>query len=399
MANIIDANGLQVDTSAEITASLVAGLQGIYGSDINVDQNSPDGQNIGIITQIVTDILELATSINNGFDPDQAIGVILDQRVTINNVQRQGGTYTVQPIDITVSTTVTLEGLDSDFSDPNGTGYTVQDSSGNQFILSNTATLTAGVHTVDFRAKQIGDVNVPVNTIINPVTIVIGVTSVNNSSAAVSVGQNEETDPQLRTRRQQSVALATTGYLNGLLAAVLSLPGVTEAALYENNTGVTDANGIPPHCIWLIVAGGSSADIANAIYLRKSYGCDMKGSIHVDITTASGSLFVAKYDEPVAQDLYVKFSIQTTVTGFTFSQSAIKSYMVDNLVYGIGEFAETSRITTVAVAAIASQGGGGVPVLVQISSDGITYTDYLVTDTLASEWTLAVARIDITIVP
>lgn len=398
MPDILNANGLTVETATEITQALVAGLQGIYGADINTDQNSPDGQMIGILTQMAVDIRELIVAVNGGFDPDQAAGAILDQRVAINNIARQGGTFTVQPISITTTATVTLQGLDGNFNDVNGTGYTVQDGSGNQFILSTTTTLTAGTTVCDFRAAKIGAVNVPINTIINPVTIVLGITAINNPSAAITVGQNQETDTQLRTRREQSVALATTGYLNGLLGAILNLPGVTEAVLYENDTGSTDGNGTPAHCIWLVVAGGSPSDIANQIYDKKSYGCNMRGSQTFDITTASGTVFTSKWDNPAPETLYIAFTIKTTVPSFSFNLPAIKAYIAAHLIYGIGEFAETSEITAIATAAIAAQGGGGVAVLMTISLDNITFTDFLAAATPDAQFTVATANIDITVV-
>lgn len=398
MPNVIDATGLTVDTATEITALLVAGFQSIYGADINVDQNSADGQRIGIFTQLIVDMLEVAVSVNNNFDPDQAVGTFLDQRVAINNIQRRGGTYSQQPIDVTVNATVDLQGLDANFNDPNGIGYTVQDASGNEFILATSVTLTAGTTSQSFRAKTQGPVNVPINTITIPVTIVLGVVSVNNSSSPVTVGATQETDAQLRVRRQQSVALSTTGYLNGLLGAILALDGVTEASLYENNTGSTDIYGTPAHSIWLIVAGGANVDIANTIYARKSYGASMRGAVTYDITTASGSLFVAQWDVPAAEPLYIRFTLKTTVTGFVFDQTSIKQYLADNLVYGIGAYAETSAITTAAIAAIAAQGGGGVAVLMAISIDGSTYTDYIAAATPKSQFTVATGNISITVI-
>ena len=398
MPDVLDATGLTVKTAQEITSDLTTGLQGIYGEDINVDQNSPDGQMIGILTQENVDLRELVVSVNNGFDPDQAQGSILDQRVAINGIARQGGTYTNQPIDITVNATVSLQGLDGNFDNPNGTGYTVQDGSGNQFILTDSAVLTAGTTTKNFRAKQIGAVNVPINTIANPVTIVPGVVSVINSSAAITVGQAEETDAQLRTRRAQSVSNPASGYLNGLLGVVLALEGVTEAALYENDGDTVDGNGIPAHGIWLVVSGGANSDIANAIYNKKSYGANMKGSVSVNITTASGLQFTALFDRPTATNLYIQFTIKTTVAGAVFDQTAIKSYMTKNLIYGIGAFAETSVITDMAQAGIAAQGGGGVPLLVQISPDGSSWTDFLAAPALSDEWTLDPSRITITVI-
>lgn len=398
MPDIIDENGLTVSTAAEITSRLVAGFKAIYGNSINVDSNSPDGQRIGIYTQASVDIRELAVSVNNNFDPDQAQGVILDQRVTINNIKRVGGTYTIQPIDIITNATVNLQGLDAEFNDVNGTGYTIQDSAGNEFILQDSVTLTAGTNTLNFRSKTIGAVDVPINTITTPVTIVIGVVSVNNSSAAITVGQAQEADPQLRTRRQRSPAINSTGYLNGLRAALLDLDGVTEAEVYENNTDSTDIHGTPEHCIWVVVAGGANSDIGNLIYAKKSDGCSMRGAVTFDIITASNSLFVAKWDVPLAEPLYINFTIKRTTPGFVFDETAIKAYMADHLIYNIGAFAETASITAVASAGILSQGGGGVAVLVEISDDNISFTDYLDAATLKSQFTVDPANIDITVV-
>lgn len=399
MPDTFDANGLQVATAAEITGILSAGMQTIYGADINLGSNSPDGQFIGIITQLAVDLRELLVQINTSFDPDEARGVVLDQRCTLNNVTREGGTYTTQPIDIQVNKTVPLPGLDAEFNNPNGTGYTVQDDDGNKFILIDSITLISGTTTsCSFRAQQIGEVNVPVNTIINPVTIVQGVVSVNNSSAATTVGSEQETDPQLRLRRSRSVALSSNGYLNGLLGYVETLPGVTEAAIYENVTDSVDDNGIPAHGIWLIVGGGANTDIAQAIYGRKSYGANMKGDVAVNIETPSGSTFTAKFDRPVAEPLYIRFSLQTTIPGTEFDEDSIKEYIVSNIIYQIGGYAETSSLTAASVAAVADQGGGGVPVLMQISSDGATWTDFIEPATLASQWTLDVGRISISVI-
>ena len=397
MPDILDATGLTVKTRPEIVADLTTGLQNIFGADINVDQNSPDGQLIGIIAQEGVDQRELLVEINNNFDPDLAAGVILDQRVAINNLVRQGGTYTIQPIDITVSETVDLVGLDSQFVNPNGTGYTVQDNSGNQYILVDSVTLTAGTTSLNFRAQLIGAINPIIGTITNPVTVVLGVTGINNSSTALSIGQNQETDAQLKVRRQKSPAINSTGYLNGLLAAVLALPGVNAAVLYENVGDTADGNGIPAHGIWLIVDGGANTDIANLIYTKISYGANMKGAVVIDIVTASGAIFLAKFDRPTPEDLYIEFNIQRTIPLTQFDLDGIKNYIVANLSYSIGELAETSSITAIIVDAINATSGGGVPLEVHISPDDATWVDFLDTSTPDKQFTLSQSNINITI--
>ena len=397
MTSSIGPNGLTIDNLSALISFLATGLQSIYGSNINVDQNSPDGQAIGIYAQAAEDLLEFLVSINNGFDPDQAQGVILDQRCAINNIQRQGGTYTVQPISITVNATVTLAGLDGNYDSPTGTGYTVQDSSGNQWILAATTTLTSGTTVCDFRAADIGAVSVPINTITVPVTIVQGVTSVNNPNSAITVGANEETDPQFRTRRAASTANGTSGNAQGLQGLLLALAGVTEAQVYQNRTGGT-VNTMLPHSIWAIVAGGADVDIATLIYKTISDGANMNGAQNFTIATPTGVPFTAYWDNPTPETLYIKFTIKTTVAGFDFATTAIADYIAANLIYGIGQFAETSSITAVALAAILSQGGGGVPVLVQISNDNSSWTDYVATTGLNYEFTVAAGNITIAVV-
>lgn len=398
MPDLLDSDGLQTKTLAELVTDLETGFRDIYGDDINLDQNSPDGQIVNIFAASGIDIRELLTGVYNSFDPDRAVGIPLDERVTINNIERKGGTFTITPVTITTDRTVNLAGLDGSFNDINGTGYTVADDAGTEYILIDTQTLVSGVHVVNFRASAIGQVETTLNTITNPVTIILGVTTIDNPSAALDIGQNEETDAELRLRRQQSVALSSTGYLNGLLGEVLNLSGVTDAVLFENVTNAIDADGIPAHGIWLIAEGGSNTDIANLIYVNKSYGSNMKGDVEIDILTDSGVIFVAKFDRPVADDLFVRFDIQPTTPSATFDQAAIKQYMVDNLDFAIGQAAETSSLTCLAVDAIAATGGGGVPINMEVSDDDATWIDFLETATKDLQWTLDTSRITITVV-
>ena len=394
MTDVLDKKGLQLSTATELLDKLILDFQAIYGSDINLDQSSPDGQALNIFVQGLTDVRELLTQIYNSFDPDNCSGSVLDSRCAINNIFRKGATYTIVPIDITVDRTVTLQGLDANYNDVNATAYTIQDNAGNQFLLISSQQLNAGTNTVLFRAKDLGAVQVSLNTITTPVTIVLGVTSVNNSVVPTQVGKDEESDYDLKIRRRQSVAIGSSGYLNGLLATVLQLDGVTDAALYENYTGSTDANGTPAHCMWLVVEGGSAKDIADAIYRKKSYGCNMRGTHTYTITTLSNQQFIAQWDEPSTQALYVKFTIQPTSSIVQFDKTAIADYITENLQFKIGNGADTASITTLAQEAIDANGGNGYATEVLISTDQSNWVEYIA-PIVATK--LSVSDIDITV--
>ncbi len=377
MSDSFDENGLQTATAPELRSDLETEFRNIYGNDIVLDSNTPDGQLINILVQKGVDVRGLLSQLYNSFNPDNTQGSLLDQRCAINNVFRKAGSFTTVNIDVTTNTTVTLQGVDENYNSPDATGYTIQDNEGNRFVLVNTQTLSAGTTSVLFRSETLGNVVVLPNTITTPVTIVLGVVSVNNPTVATSIGSDEELDADLKVRRRQSVSISSFGYLNGLQASLLQLDGVTDAKVYENYTSSTDANGTPAHCIWVVVDGGSSKDIAEAIYSKKCPGTNMRGSITYTITTPAETQFVAQWDEADVAPLYIKFSIQPTVAGITFNQADIIDYIEKHLVYRIGECAETSSITTVAQEAIDSLGGQGYAVDVLISDDESTWVEYL----------------------
>lgn len=396
MPDQLNENGLVTKTANELISELETNLKSIYGQDIDVNQNSPDGQLIGILAQLGVDLRELLTAAYNSFDPDQATGVLLDQRVSINGIARQAGSYSITPIDITVDQTVTLNGLDADFNLLNGQGYTVQDDAGNEWILVDSVTLTPGTSSRNFRSRRVGEITTQINTITSQKTIVLGVTQVNNSSAPISIGVNEENDVNLRLRRGRSFALPAQGSVDSIDSSLLNLDGVSEVVVYENVNPVIDDDGIPPHSLWVIVEGGSNTDIANVLARKKNTGSGWKGETIVPVTRENGTITLVAFDRPVAVNLFIRFTIQP-VTLSAFDLESIKTYIVDNLSYGIGDPAETSRITTVAIEAINQVNGvsSGVPINVQVSNNGIDYFEYLEVSNKEQQWTLDVARLEI----
>lgn len=306
MPNIIDANGLTLATQAELVAYYTAKFQAIYGADINLDSSSPDGQLMNIVIQSVLDVQDLLMQINNMFDPDNAIGVILDQRVSINGIQRQAGTFSVTNITVTVNQALTLYGLDQSVQPV----YTIQDNAGTKWELQTTQVISvAGSYVYPFQAANAGAVLTSPNTITIPVTIVLGVLTVNNPTAQSVIGLNEETDAVLKVRRQKSVSLASQGYYAGLLAALENINGVSSAFIYENTGDTINVDGVPGHSIWVIVAGApASADVANAIYTKRNAGCGMFGSTSYIITQIDDSPFIIYWDFVSAQNLFIVFT-------------------------------------------------------------------------------------------
>jgi hypothetical protein len=312
MPNSIGPTGLTITTQTEQVTNFTTGMQSIYGADINLSSNTPDGQMMMIFIQAVLDLAALLQQINNMFDPDNAVGVILDQRVAINGIQRQAGTFTVTNVTITVSQALNLYGLDQSVQPV----YTVADNAGNQWQLQTTQHLSApGTYVFSFQAATVGAVLTTINTISVPVTIVLGVTTINNPTTYTTLGINEEADPVLKVRRQKSVSLASQGYLAALRAALQNINGVTSAFVNENTSATTNSDGVPGHSIWVIVAGtASAAAIANAIYTKRNAGCGMFGQTSAIITQVDGSSFIVFWDTVIPQTLFTAFTA-TSIDG------------------------------------------------------------------------------------
>ncbi len=391
MPNQVTITGLEIKTIAQIIADLTSGMQTIYGADINVSQNSPDGQLINIFAQAAEDNLELLLDVYNSFSVELAYGTVLDQRVALNGLARIQGTYTITNVTVVVDRALTLTGLDTFAIDPTVVVFTVADAEGNQFYLEETHVFSvAGSAVLAFRAVTIGQVETTQNTITNQVTTVLGVTSVNNPSVATSTGINEETDAQLKVRHAEMFKLAAYGPADAVRAGLLSVDDVSDAYVIENDTAST-VNSVPRNSIWCIVNGGTDADIGAAIYAKKAPGCGLFGGESVVVVRPQGNSITIKFDRAVAEDLYIEFSLVAVYTGAAWDETNIKTKLVEMLTYRMNQAATIGDVVR-ALQAIVPQ---AYAVSVGVSDDGMSYQDNINPTSAKYYFVLDAARIDI----
>ncbi|MGO8696006.1 MAG: baseplate J/gp47 family protein [Rectinemataceae bacterium] len=387
-------DGLTVECLTDIVSDLTAAFQAIYGSDINLDSDSPDGQILGIFAQAAEDLRELLLDINAGFDPDQAAGTVLDQRVALNNITRNGGSFTIVPVMLTVNGPVSLVGLDENAGVvpiPAGV-YTVQDAAGNQYaLLASVDIPAAGTYTYSFQAAEIGNVQVALNSITVPVTVLAQVTAINNPNSPTTQGQDEETDSALRVRRAKSTAIVTTGYLDALESALASLDGVTSAQVYDSTTGAAPA-GMTANSIWAIIAGGNPTEIGQMLYAKKAPGVAMMGSQHVAVTRADGvRTVVMSYDVPTEVPLYVEFTLGFLGGAIVVDTANLMELIAANVSYSVGAQATNDVI----VAYLKSLNPNYLISICRVSIDNVTWVESLAASSPANQFVLSSSRITI----
>lgn len=235
----IDKNGINLPNINDITDNLISQYQNVYGTNINVEQNTPDGQLINIKAQNQTDVNEIATYIYNSFDPNIAEGRALDRNVAYNGIKRNAGSYTQVPISMTANQTASLKGLNDNYTNPSGTGFTVADNLGNSYILITSTEVQAGTNILTFRAQNIGVIQPTLNTITNILTPQLGIVSCNNPSAPLQIGVEEESDYDLKNRFNQTFALGGLGNFDSLISSILNLNGVLSVSGENNWTNET----------------------------------------------------------------------------------------------------------------------------------------------------------------
>jgi hypothetical protein len=72
------------------------------------------------------------------------------------------------------------------------------------------------------------------------------------------------------------------------VGALLNLPGVQRLQPYENDTWVTDGNGVPPKSLALVIQGGDATAIATTIAAKKTIGSGTYGTTSVTVYDALG---------------------------------------------------------------------------------------------------------------
>jgi uncharacterized phage protein gp47/JayE len=206
----------------------------------------------------------------------------------------------------------------------------VKDTNGNLWDLPASVVIPIGGSIiVTATAEQPGTIAAAIGTVTSIQTPTLGWQSVTNASAA-SLGAPVETDAALRQRQSLSVALPSLSTVAGIVASILALPGVTHCTPYENDTSITDSNGIPAHNISMVVTGGVAADIGSVILAKKTPGTGTYGTTSVSVPDTVGLPHTINFYVPTQELIAVSVSLHPLTSGYTTDiGTEVKQAIVD----------------------------------------------------------------------
>lgn len=335
---VVSASGITAPTYDEILEYFKDRARTIFGSDINLDADTQDGQLLAIFAVAINDLNAQAIAVFNSYNPHTASGVALDGAVKTNGLTRLDASKSLVDLKLVgTAGTVITNGVAIDTSD-------------NRWLLPAQVSIPlSGEVVVTAEAQKVGAVSAGAGSITKIGTPTLGWHSVTNPASA-QVGEDVETDAALRVRQALSTMQPTVGLWEGLIGSLAQLDDVHSVAGRHNDTGTTSSDGIPAHSIAIVVAGGNVNDIAETIFKKKSQGVATFGSTSVQYTDSFGNANAIKFSRPSDVKVSVELSVKPTASWLSTVEGEIKE-RVASYINGleIGEVVSPARVATIAV--------------------------------------------------
>ena len=331
-------------------------LHTAYGPSLDTTDGSALGQFVGIMAEKYAELWELAETVNTSQDPDGATQTSLDALSALTGTTRDAAspstvTLTLTGIPttiVTIDSRVSVEITEDEFKTlaaatitiltawVAATPYTVgtrRTNAGRAYVVITAGTsagsggptttssditdgtvhwryIGEGTGAVDVAAEAVETgPTVAVSGSINEIeTPIAGWQSVINLLDA-DLGSDIETDEHLRVKRELELSRAGSSPIDAIRAELLDVSGVTNVTVFENDTDVTDVDGIPPHAVEALVQGGDDQDIFDRLLASVAGGIATYGNTTGTATDDAGIDHTVKFTRPTEKLVYVTITI------------------------------------------------------------------------------------------
>ena len=343
-------------TIAEIREEIETELREEYGPSLPLGDGTLLGFLVGILSERLGLLWEVAEAVNSSQDPDKAAGAALEALCLLTATFRiaagasvahlvlsgdDGTVVAAGNIISTVSTGkqfetslgVTLAQLDDWVAlTPHDVGDRVTNSSRTyQCITAGTSDASGGPTTTDEditddsvhwaylgEGEAVGDVIATSIETGEIVAIARDLTAIETPlsgwNSAINLldaeeGNDIQSDEDLRLLREAELAQTGTGTPDAIRAAILEVSGVTNCSVFYNSTDITDGDGILPHSIEVLVQGGSDQDIWDALWDNVPAGTRTMGGEVGTVVDDEGNNQTVKFTRPESFDIYIRMYV------------------------------------------------------------------------------------------
>ena len=155
-----------------------------------------------------------------------------------------------------------------------------------------------------------------------------------------STGSDVESDSEYRARADSTSASGAAATRSAIISGLLDVEGVQKVKLYPNPTSSTSVEGVPAYQMMIVVYGGTTADIAQAIYDLVGVNIQTYGTTAYTITTEDSDTQVIYHTKASEKQLSVR------VTYTTSNNRALSDTEKDAIISGITTLADEFTISS-----------------------------------------------------
>jgi uncharacterized phage protein gp47/JayE len=347
--------GFVAKTLEDAQGELEDSFRSAFGASLDVSGSSSVGVLIGILADREATMWELAEAVNSAQDPDAATGDALEAIGALTGAIREEARPSTVVLTLTGTNGTTIS-AGSQTSNPDTaavfqttedvtiatltawmalTAYVIGDrvtNASRAYVCTDAGTsaasggpTTTGSAITDSGVvwRYIGEgvaagdaaaqctVNGPTvsvsGTITSIETPVSGWSSVRNLADATA-GADEETDQDLRIRREDEISALGSSPADAIRAALLAIDGVSTVKLFVNDTDAT-VDTVPPHAVEALVIGGDDQDIYDVLLASVAAGIATFGNTSGTATDAEGNEIDVSFTRPEEVNIYADIEL------------------------------------------------------------------------------------------
>lgn len=319
-------NGVIIPDTSEIQQTVQQEYQNALGSDLSLEESTPQGRLIDTETTARQAVLNFnATIANNLINILLSSGSTLDAWAANFQIYRNGATAS--------SVVVTVTGVPNTVIPANAQASTAD---GVIWLCESEIIIgSSGTATGTFICSNTGPVSLGIGELTNIVatstTGLNGWETITNTSAA-TLGATQESDSSLKARLLESIFLGTALFGN-YASACYQVENVVDVFAYDNPNGsplILDDITIPAHSVYVCVDGGNSSDVAAALYAVKSAGCGWCGNTTVSVTdTTYNTTTSVTYQTPTPVAIKILVNVSTNNNSNSNLEELIQNTIVN----------------------------------------------------------------------
>jgi len=316
----LNARGIILPDTSTIQAQVEEEFRIVYGADIDLSPETPQGRHVALITTERSAVLGINAANANQINLDYCTGLFLDAMGAFFSVTRIGASST--------RVLATVTGISGTVITANSLAKT---DDGDKFYAENDITIPSGGSiTGYFLSVEDGPIPCDTGTLTTIVSATAGWDSISNPAPA-TIGRNSELDVIYRARIKNS-RYSGRGFLEDIKTGLESVEDLLSSFVYDNGEStpvVYDGITIDGNSIVAVVDGGTNADVAQAIFEEKDAGC---GYTAIDgeavltfsdvgndgeTVTVAGVVYTLKATMGAAYDVQIGGSANATATSLS----------------------------------------------------------------------------------